>query len=113
MALPLFSAIIHLFQGKFIMDTFQSEFINGDNGDVPQGTTLDKIMGTFPKGIPYFCSEADKNCSIMNIQHYINVRKPQEVILAYYLHSKKEMSIEMSLFKNAIKKRGCHVKQLH
>jgi hypothetical protein len=95
MALPLFSAIIHLFQGKFEL----------------MGIVL--IMDTFPKGIPYFCSDADKNCSILDIQHYINVRKPQEVILAYYLHSKKEMSIEMSLFKNAIKKRGCHVKQLH
>ena len=42
MALPLFSAIIHLFQGKFIMDTFQTEFIN-DTEDQPVIQTVSKF----------------------------------------------------------------------
>ena len=46
--------------------------------------------GDVSHGKPYFCSDADINCSIMDIQHYINIRKPQEIILAYFLLSKKE-----------------------
>jgi len=36
----------------------------------------------------YSCSDADTDCSIMDIQCSISIRKSQEVILVYYLHIK-------------------------